>query len=61
MVERVVLGHPNHLIAKDLDLPEQTVQAHLSSVLTKLNANDRLDLAFKVYISKQGSQTWHFD
>lgn len=61
VVERVVLGHPNHLIAKDLDLPEQTVQAHLSSVLTKLNANDRLDLAFKVYISKQGSQTWHFD
>lgn len=49
VAERVVLGHSNTLIAKDLDLPEQTVQAHLSSVLSKLNANDRLDLALRVY------------
>lgn len=49
VAERVVLGHSNTLIAKDLDLLEQTVQAHLSSVLTKFNANDRLDLALRVY------------
>lgn len=49
VAERVVLGHSNTLIAKDLNLPEQTVQAHLTSVLTKFNANDRLDLALRVY------------
>ena len=37
----VAEGYSNKLIAADLDICERTVKNHLTSVMTKLQANDR--------------------
>lgn len=42
---KVVRGESNKEIARDLDLAERTVKAHLSAVFDKLGVRDRLQLA----------------
>ena len=37
----VAEGYSNKMIASDLDICERTVKNHLTSVMTKLHANDR--------------------
>lgn len=49
VAQRIALGHPNQLIAQDLDITERTVRAHLGAVFTKLGINDRLWLALRVH------------
>lgn len=42
---KVVRGESNKEIARDLDIAERTVKAHLSAVFEKLGVRDRLQLA----------------
>ncbi|WP_284700256.1 response regulator transcription factor [Leeia speluncae] len=44
----VAKGASNKDIARELDITERTVKAHVSTVLEKLEVNDRLQLALKV-------------
>jgi len=41
ILEHVAAGKPNKTIAKDLALSEDTVKAHLRSIYSKLNVDDR--------------------
>jgi len=41
VLERVATGKPNKVIAAELSLSEDTVKAHLRSIFSKLNADDR--------------------
>ncbi len=52
VLEQVVLGHRNSVIARNLGLAEKTVSAHLSNILSKLHAQTRTELAIKAV--KQG-------
>ena len=42
-------GASNLAIASDCDISERTVKAHLTSIFTKLNITDRLQLALRVH------------
>jgi DNA-binding NarL/FixJ family response regulator len=42
-------GASNQMIAFDCNISERTVKAHLSSVFSKLNISDRLQLALRVH------------
>ncbi|NJD34168.1 MAG: response regulator transcription factor [Betaproteobacteria bacterium] len=42
---KVVRGESNKEIARDLDIAERTVKAHLSAIFEKLGVRDRLQLA----------------
>jgi DNA-binding NarL/FixJ family response regulator len=42
-------GASNQAIATDCNISERTVKAHLTSVFTKLNLTDRLQLALRVH------------
>lgn len=41
VLEMVAAGKPNKAIARDLTVSEDTVKAHLRSIFSKLNVNDR--------------------
>ncbi|MBI4330823.1 MAG: response regulator transcription factor [Chloroflexi bacterium] len=47
VLEQVVLGHRNAVIAKNLGLTETTVRFHLSNILSKLHAHTRTEVAVK--------------
>jgi DNA-binding NarL/FixJ family response regulator len=38
----------NKIIARELDITERTVKAHVSSILHKLGVTDRMQLALKL-------------
>jgi DNA-binding NarL/FixJ family response regulator len=41
VLRRIAAGQANKNIARDLDISESTVKAHIRSILPKLNASDR--------------------
>jgi DNA-binding NarL/FixJ family response regulator len=41
VLKRVAAGNSNRLIADQLDLSEDTIKAHMKSIMSKLSANDR--------------------
>jgi DNA-binding NarL/FixJ family response regulator len=41
VLQRVARGISNKIIAAELDVTERTIKAHMSSILSKLGANDR--------------------
>lgn len=45
VADLVALGKSNKEVARELDITERTVKAHLSAVFEKLNVRDRLQLA----------------
>lgn len=47
IVEEVLKGASNKVIAKDLNISERTVKAHLTSIYEKLAVKDRLQLVLK--------------
>jgi DNA-binding NarL/FixJ family response regulator len=44
----VINGMANKIIARELDITERTVKAHVSSILHKLGVTDRMQLALKL-------------
>jgi len=51
----VALGKPNKTIAYELDLSENTVKVHIRSIMKKLQARNRTEIAFKLHAAKNGS------
>ncbi|MBI4285263.1 MAG: response regulator transcription factor [Chloroflexi bacterium] len=47
VLEQLVLGHRNAIIARNLGLTEATVRFHLSNILSKLHAHSRTEAAVK--------------
>jgi len=41
ILNQIAKGHPNKLIARHLGISEQTVKNHVTSIMDKLDANDR--------------------
>ena len=54
VAELVAAGKSNKEVARDLDITERTVKAHLGSVFEKLQVRDRLHLAL-VFPAKPGA------
>ncbi|MDR6293102.1 DNA-binding NarL/FixJ family response regulator [Inquilinus ginsengisoli] len=50
----VALGKPNKIIAYELDLCESTVKVHIRSIMKKLQARNRTEIAFKLHAAKIG-------
>jgi DNA-binding NarL/FixJ family response regulator len=48
VVEQLLTGASNKLIAREMGISERTVKAHLSAVFEKLDVTDRLQLLLKV-------------
>lgn len=48
VVEKLLTGASNKLIAREMGISERTVKAHLSAVFEKLDVTDRLQLLLKV-------------
>ncbi len=46
VVKRVARGMQNKEIARDLDISESTVKAHLSAAMQKLNAHNRTEIVY---------------
>ena len=41
VLRQVALGNANKMVADRLNISEETVKAHMKSILSKLGANDR--------------------
>ena len=41
VLNQIAKGHPNKWIARSLGISEQTVKNHVTSIMDKLDANDR--------------------
>lgn len=52
VAQRVAQGASNKQIARDMNISDRTVKAHLSNIFAKLQVSDRLQLA--VRLSRQG-------
>ncbi|MEO1205502.1 MAG: response regulator transcription factor [Pseudomonadota bacterium] len=48
VIDELVLGHPNKLIAYHLEISESTVKVHLRNIMRKLGATNRTKLALIV-------------
>lgn len=48
VVEQLLTGASNKIIAREMGISERTVKAHLSAVFDKLHVTDRLQLLLKV-------------
>ena len=48
VAERVGQGASNKLIARDMDITERTVKAHLSAIFRKTGCKDRIQLALQI-------------
>ena len=54
VADAVALGKPNKIIAYELNLCESTVKVHIRSIMKKLHARNRTEIAFKLHAAKSG-------
>jgi DNA-binding NarL/FixJ family response regulator len=52
VADAVALGKPNKIIAYELALCESTVKVHIRSIMKKLQARNRTEVAFKLHAAK---------
>ncbi len=52
VADAVALGKPNKIIAYELDLCESTVKVHIRTIMKKLKARNRTEVAFKLHAAK---------
>ncbi|WP_342241271.1 response regulator transcription factor [Inquilinus sp. OTU3971] len=57
VADAVALGKPNKIIAYELDLCESTVKVHVRTIMRKLQARNRTEVAFKLHAAKSGSDS----
>lgn len=55
VAEAVALGKPNKIIAYEMALCESTVKVHIRSIMKKMQARNRTEIAFKLHAAKGGS------
>jgi DNA-binding NarL/FixJ family response regulator len=48
ILSMIIQGSPNKLIAKELNLSEQTVKEHVSGILSRLGVNNRIEAITKL-------------
>ena len=64
VLELLLQGRPNKLIAQLLSLSEYTVKEHVTSILRKLNATNRIELIMRLHAERrkkgryEGAQGW---
>ncbi len=51
----VALGKPNKIIAYELNVSESTVKVHVRTIMKKLQARNRTEIAFKLHSAKSGA------
>jgi DNA-binding NarL/FixJ family response regulator len=56
VLERLVRGDANKVIAHELGMSESTVKVHVRHIMRKMNATNRLQAAFRAYHLAQGTQ-----
>jgi len=54
VADAVALGKPNKIIAYELNLCESTVKVHIRSIMKKLHARNRTEIAFKLHAARSG-------
>jgi DNA-binding NarL/FixJ family response regulator len=54
VAEAVALGKPNKIIAYEMKLCESTVKVHIRSIMKKMQARNRTEIAFKLHAAKGG-------
>jgi DNA-binding NarL/FixJ family response regulator len=59
VAEAVALGKPNKIIAYELKLCESTVKVHIRSIMKKMQARNRTEIAFKLHAAQGSSHTPH--
>ena len=52
VADAVALGKPNKIIAYELELCESTVKVHIRTIMKKLQARNRTEIAFKLHAAK---------
>jgi DNA-binding NarL/FixJ family response regulator len=52
VADAVAQGKPNKIIAYELDLCESTVKVHIRTIMKKLHARNRTEVAFKLHAAK---------
>ncbi len=52
VADAVALGKPNKIIAYELGLCESTVKVHIRTIMKKLHARNRTEVAFKLHAAK---------
>jgi DNA-binding NarL/FixJ family response regulator len=57
VAEAVALGKPNKIIAYEMKLCESTVKVHIRSIMKKMQARNRTEIAFKLHAAKSSSHT----
>lgn len=57
VADAVALGKPNKIIAYELDLCESTVKVHIRSIMKKLQARNRTEIAFKLHAARSASHS----
>jgi DNA-binding NarL/FixJ family response regulator len=57
VADAVALGKPNKIIAYELDLCESTVKVHIRSIMKKLHARNRTEIAFKLHAAKSSHRS----
>lgn len=57
IAEGISRGKPNKIIAHELNLCESTVKVHIRSIMRKLQARNRTEVAFKLHAAQPRSNT----
>ena len=56
VAEAIARGTPNKIIAYELNLSESTVKVHTRSIMRKLQARNRTEVAFKLHATRDGPE-----
>lgn len=54
IAEQIAKGKPNKIIAFELNLSESTVKVHVRTIMKKLGARNRTEVAFKLHAARTG-------
>lgn len=58
VADAVALGKPNKIIAYELELCESTVKVHIRTIMKKLRARNRTEVAFKLHAAVSNSHSF---
>jgi DNA-binding NarL/FixJ family response regulator len=56
VAEAIAFGKPNKIIAHELNVSESTIKVHTRTIMKKLQARNRTEVAFKLHETRAGSR-----